>query len=337
MRLLIFSDLHLHNWNYGSTIESGGFNSRLLDQYHALLQISKYIVKNPGISHAIFCGDLFHSHGRLTADILYLARLGLKEICSKVGVTFLIGNHDIMNKSNKINSLCWIDEIRHAKIVTNQTHYEETGLSFCSYTENKDGLKKFLEQSGPYTFLHQGVQNVPMGSGFLINEILSEEIVPTHINRLFTGHYHTHRNINRITIVGSMNQLNWSDTGDTKGFLDYDTDSNIVRQIPIFAPRFINMDLCGVSSLGGIATDSVKSIKNNFIRVKNFNKDYIDDLKQEFSEAGARSVEFILPTDRSFKRLETISEFHLPTLVKEYVATNEIEEERYKIGLELMK
>ena len=176
---------------------------------------------------------------------------------------------------------------------------------------------------------------MPMGSGFLINEILTLDMIPNHVKNVYLGHYHSHKRHGKATIIGTPLQLNWSDAGDTKGFLIIDTDTGECEQIETDAPRFITLNLKGRGSCD-YSFDNFSN--NNFIRVRNYNSEYAEDIRKGLMEAGARSVEFVSkPTSaRDPKYPRVANGFHLPTLVKEYEESQGVTPERSKIGKEIM-
>ena len=79
MRVLIFSDLHLHNWPYGSTLVDG-MNSRLKAQADVLDVIADASVD---ADHVVFCGDLFHTHGKMDASVMRVAYEGFAKIAER--------------------------------------------------------------------------------------------------------------------------------------------------------------------------------------------------------------------------------------------------------------
>ena len=113
MKILIFSDLHLHQWNYGATIVDG-MNSRLKDQAKVMRQIANYINDNP-MDACVFGGDLVHVHGKIDAAVLKVAYEGLEMISqhlkSPSDMYVLVGNHDTADKSMKVHSLHWVEAL----------------------------------------------------------------------------------------------------------------------------------------------------------------------------------------------------------------------------------
>ena len=341
MRILCFSDIHLHNWHYGSSIV-GGMNSRLMDQASVLNQIAQYTYEN-SVDRVVFGGDLFHTHGKLDSSVLKVAFQGLSRITNPIPrfnpiqpmpAVFLVGNHDTDRKDKSVHSLHWLASTTSC-VVDSSFHDKLSGLSYLSYTESKDEVVDFFKHAGPICFLHQGIANVPMGSGFLINEILSADLVPDHVKYVYTGHYHKHTRVSdKITIIGSTLQLNWSDEGDSRGFLVIDTDTGTFEHVETKAPRFVTINMNNHLRPN---RNNEEPIMGNFVRVTNAEKAFQEDIRQEFTEAGARSVEFV-PKEEVKVKMNPISHdiFHLPTIVSEYEKAHNITEERSQVGKELM-
>ena len=66
---LIFSDLHLHPFLYGSSTTETGYNSRLWSQWLVIQEMIQDAVDR-GVKHAYFGGDLFHVHGTISVEAM---------------------------------------------------------------------------------------------------------------------------------------------------------------------------------------------------------------------------------------------------------------------------
>lgn len=344
MRVLIFSDLHLHNWPYGSTLVDG-MNSRLKAQADVLDVIAK---ASEDADHVVFCGDLFHTHGKLDAAVLEVAWRGFNRIAerSNANIDVIVGNHDTADKSMVQHSLHWIKAFNFGlkaspfRVIDSPLHNSHNladPFSFLPYTEDKAVIEKFFAECGDVCFMHQGVAKVPMGSGFLIDEILTQDMIPDHVKHVFTGHYHQHTGVSDVlTVIGSTMQHNWSDEGDDRGYVWYDTDTGVIELVDVGGPRFVTYNMNNALRSG---REIQESVNNNFVRVKNYVLGNEEDIREAFTEAGARSVEFV-QKEAETKRLDLSGNtggFHLPTLVKEYVEQQDIDDDRSKVGKELMK
>ena len=127
----------------------------------------------------------------------------------------------------------------------------------------------------------------------------------------------------------------WSDEGSTKGFLIVDTETGTIEQIETDAPKFVTYDM--INSLRPGRKNRV-SVYENFVRVTSYEEKFKDDIREELTEAGARSVEFVPKCTEvlSLQTPRTTDEFHLPTLVADYIKEQDVSDDRSKVGKEIM-
>lgn len=332
-RFVVFSDLHLNEWTYGSTLVDGK-NSRLLAQADVLKQIRDYCVAED-VRSVFFCGDLFHTHSKVSASVLHVAHEEFKAFKSAdIHVTFLVGNHDMSDKAGKVHTLDFLKELGTV-IEPNEGSMmyggskTEPSFYFYSYTEDRDALLDFIafcNQPG-YMFLHQGVRDVAMGSGFVIpNEILSADDIPDTMIMAFTGHYHSHRRVSsNLCIVGSPMQHDWGDTGENRGWLL--VDGKEVTQIQSKAPWFIELS-------PEQAMKDPELLVGNYVRITTPDKDWLVD-KEELVKQGALSVEFSVTKETTNQELIEVDSFELEPLIKEFEKRNKVTKVLGDIGREL--
>ena len=353
MKILIWADMHLHTWTYGSKLIDG-VNSRLLEQAKVMSRIAAAIRRDP-VGHIVFLGDLFHTHSKIDISVLKVAYEGITEIMDAAAETtgarmeVLVGNHDTDRKDMSVHALHWLNSIPGVSVVDNVWHDIEKGFSYLSYTENEDVLKKFFRMSQPICFMHQGLVDVPMASGFVVNEIMNHDMIPGHVRHVFTGHYHPFTVLPKATVVGSVMQHTWADMGDKRGWLMVDTEGQLgaapdLVQINSKAPEFITLNMCGCDSIG---TPLVSSkwvspgyAKNNYIRVTNYAESGIEKIRKELLDGGAASVEFVIKPKRyksTVVKAITGMGLSVPELVQEYEKEHSVSKERSNVGKELMK
>lgn len=328
----------MHTWRYGATITEHGYNSRLLFQYKVLNDIAQYATAND-IKHIFFLGDLFHTYSQVPTQVLSLAHnvFWWWKNQFNLDAYFLVGNHDMLDKKQgKIHSIGWLRE--YGTVIEEPCTFQVAGQTFHAmpYTEDAEKLHDFLQETpnGAIILLHQGVVGVPMGSGFVIDEILHPDLIPEQCKHLFTGHYHMHKKVNdKLTIVGSTMQLTWADVGDARGWVVYDTDTNEVEHVQSNAPEFRVFDMNDVSYLPGGLPPHMP-VQNNFIRVVNWKGDR-DELRETLKSQGAASVEFeldesIKPGTNLFKK----ADFSIEPIVKQYDEM-EMPKRRKEIGKQI--
>ncbi len=346
MRILIFSDLHLHNHVYGATIVDG-VNSRLQDGRNVLHQIAEYCEVDP-VSHIVFAGDLFHSHGKLDASVLKVAYEGFQEILDSSGcyIDVIVGNHDSGVKDMSVHALHWLkafsDDLgdEFIRVIDKPTHNwsgVHTGFSFLQYTESVDEIKEFFDNANETCFMHAGIDGVPMKSGFVPGSAFNTDMIPDHVQYVFAGHYHGHMKVtDKATVIGSPLQLNWADEGDDRGFIVYDTDTGEQEFIEIDAPKFVTINFEGTGWFGGLLQPS--DMAGNFLRIVNHDPSKQESIREEFTGAGARSVEFVVKL-KEVDRLQPLSSdgLYIPDAIRAYEKQKEVTPERRKVGEELRK
>ena len=139
MRFIVYSDLHLHCWSYGSKLIEGR-NSRLLQQIDVLNQMKKYAVQH-GIRDIFCCGDVTHTQGRTDAEVLMAGHEVFSGISADgIKQWWIPGNHDYKDRAGTIHSLSWLKEL--GALVEKQEFFlnytNGTSLAFLPYTESKD-------------------------------------------------------------------------------------------------------------------------------------------------------------------------------------------------------
>ncbi|MGH9910418.1 MAG: metallophosphoesterase family protein, partial [Nitrososphaerales archaeon] len=239
---LVFSDVHLHNWKYGSHLDSSGFNSRLLDQITTLSQIYGYAIEH-SIADIFFAGDLFHTHATLHAGPLAAAHKFFSTWHREGITTWAIpGNHDIADQQGRITSLETLKE----SIFVRDQQIGNDPFYFLPYTSNPEKVKNFLDNlpDNAYAFMHSGVQKVTINNkGFILNdEILDPTWIPDRIKHAFIGHYHSFKTTPKWTIPGSPMHHGWADAGDSRGFLHISPDQDRILPIGLNYPHFKVLD-----------------------------------------------------------------------------------------------
>jgi DNA repair exonuclease SbcCD nuclease subunit len=332
MKFLVFSDTHLHNWQYGANY-SNGWNSRLRAQAYVLGQMVDYCFNNH-IEDVFFCGDLFHTHGKVDAACLQVASTLFSKLDSfGIRSVTLVGNHDIADKAGVINSLAWLRGYKF-NILVDEPYIYPGKFKFValSYTENKETLQKFLSDVPPdhFVFMHQGVSGVPVGSDFVIpNEILTPDMIPSHVKHAFTGHYHTHKKVSdKLTIVGAPMQHTWADCGEDRGWLVVDSETGEYERVLSKAPRFVKTGPFEIN----------EGIEGNYIRVEYFvEPSDQEDSRKRLLQKGALSVEFSYsnPEAPRIRSIQSDGDFNLNTVIDKFQKTRGLDAKAIKIGEQL--
>lgn len=287
MKELIFSDLHLHNWSYGAYYNKG-WNKRLMIQRDFLKNLTR-VIREEGIQRISCCGDIFHQHGNVTADVLSVAYECFSNLSDLVEEAVLIpGNHDFQTKDGKINLTSFLEG---AGWNVAFPMLKDGNHGYIAFTHNKKEFTDRLKQLKrcEFLFLHQGVQNVPVGNGFeLPNEFLHSNLIPTK-SLAFTGHYHKHQKVSdNLVIVGSPMQHTWSDSGDERGYIILDTKTKSWEHRVWEGPRFIKQEVKVGQPINYF------DFTGNYIRIYgDVPLSELEDAKETAYDHGAASVEIV--------------------------------------------
>jgi DNA repair exonuclease SbcCD nuclease subunit len=282
----------MYEWSMGSAINNAGVNSRLYSQYLVVKQILDYCLEHQ-IKHVFFGGDWFHTFNTISAITLHWSIKSLQLLTdNQIQVYINDGNHDHATRSGQYTSLtaferpyCYVSQDRSFDVGVLK-------VKMIGYKENRDALLMNIEHEHiDMLFLHQGVSGEPMPSGFVIpDEILKPNDIPSN-TICWTGHYHNHKQITpNLTIIGSPLQLVWSDTSQTRGWIDYNTDTGEMLHIESVAPKFLNNP------------DPSVDVKGHFVRVPpgvevDKSAAFVQVLTEEEVPVTIHSLE--LPTDLS--------------------------------------
>lgn len=349
-KILIFSDFHLHNWSYGATYENG-WNSRLTDQKHIADQLVN-LARVHAVDYVVFCGDLFHTHGKVEAGPLSVAadlfsRLK-REVKGRSGaVTALIGNHDMGREASSVDWLLDMG-VNVVKDVQYDTEMKAGFISYCDNEQEFDKRAAVLKQHElEYWFLHQGVRFLPVGSDFVIpNEFLRHDKLPLHapFRLAFTGHYHSHQwATDKIVVIGAPMQFNWADKGDPRGCIVLDTWTHNWKFYPLKSPQFVTLD--GALIVQGVSVPhhspthrqamNLDCITDNFIKItEEVPRIFMDEVRKKLKEAGARSVEFSFKQAPAKVGMAT-NVFDLESLIDRYIKINKVSTEGVKIASQI--
>jgi DNA repair exonuclease SbcCD nuclease subunit len=306
---VVFSDLHLHPWAYGSRIVKGR-NSRLEQQKEVVQEIANYCQERE-IPEVVFTGDLFHTStvAAETSQAAYEAFGAFQD--SKVALSILVGNHDQSSRTGELHSLSFFNEFGQVydagaiafEALRGRFNTTIAGIPayFFPYTDDEAILRAYLDTARNercFLFLHQGVGGVEVNSkGFTLNEILTPSMVPSNCAMAFTGHYHSFKPVsNNLIIPGSTVQLNFGDEGEARGWLDVTVDGEQVTEINFIeskASKFITLHEEDFDSNGenNHLPNPLPNLAGNYIRVLSSGAYGPEELSNMVLQFGAVSCE----------------------------------------------
>lgn len=328
MKRIFISDIHLHTWSYGATVASNGMNTRLLAQAKALNEVERYAIEN-NIDYIYHGGDMFHTPGSVPTQALYVFNNFVRELSlNKINFRGIVGNHDQATKDGYINSV-----FPYATQQIENWYDRDLPVSMMGYTQDEDAIKQLLSlaaDEGGLILMHQGVKNVPLASGYVVDECLTPAMIPANC-MAFTGHYHFHKRVtSNLTVIGNLTALNWNDIDQEKGFLVWDDETNEIEFISSKAPRFISFS----------EGQELGLVENCFVRYTDEIKvTHIAEIRETLINNGAITVEFpnksaAVSSAISMAKIESNRRIFQP---REYLSVIEpkLEPRRKQVGEEL--
>lgn len=324
MKRLIFSDVHLHTWQYGARVLENGFNSRLWSQKLALDKMLDRAAEE-GVKYAYFGGDFFHTPGNVPTQALQVANEFFQRVQNHgIQLYMLAGNHDMASRNGKIHALAG------RQYVTAPGQYRMwrdggTPVHTLGYTTDSKVIEDFLKNTntdGGLILMHQGVAGVPLSSGYVLDERLTAEMIPENCEA-FTGHYHFYRAVSpRLTVIGNLSAINWSDIDQRKGYILWDDVTGNQEWIESEAPRFVTYD-------------PEQSVENCFVRYcEEVSRGDISEIRKELLQLGAIAIEFPsvkLDDMRSWRSFK--NRFNVVDYIKSL--EEDMEERRKEVGVEV--
>jgi len=248
--ILFYSDVHLGQRTYGTQHESGYYTSEL-DTINALESILE-TAKNPEVDLIICGGDFFHSNRPTSSNIKYAVDWFQRMDALNKKHYIIPGNHDASAYDHAISFIHSLNLKNTYLIDTyspNNLEWNGWSITFVPYqpslmsSKDKDkyfysNISKALASAENKTIIITHIQekSALVGSeATLISRGVDlvdiEEFDHNKKVLVLTGHVHRPQVYNKSTLTiaypGSINYINKSDLGTSKGFYLVDADGEI--------------------------------------------------------------------------------------------------------------
>lgn len=259
--IAIFSDIHLgvhHNSKFWHDVS---------------LSWAKWFIedlKNKGIEDVVFCGDYFHTRDEVSVDTLHFGSK-LLELFKDFNLVMIVGNHDCFLKdSSEVNSISPYSNWKNITVVDKTLSIDSFGkkINFIPW-----GAKLEEIPNADITFGHFEINLFKMNTyalcddGFVAEELLKKSQL------IISGHFHLmddrKYSDGRIVYVGNPFQMDFNDSGTTKGYYTLDLENgDMFFTENTFSPKHFNISLSYLLSENTL-TDKVKSkFKDNLVKLK---------------------------------------------------------------------
>ena len=185
------------------------------------------------IKTVVHLGDAFDNRKGIDYWALEWAKTNVYDQFEKLGITVynIVGNHDAYYKnSNEVNAVDGL--LRQYDNVIPISRPEEFCIGgmnalvlpwICSDNE-EETFELIKESKSKVVFGHLELNGFSAYPGHIMTDGLSAEKFEK-FDRVFTGHYHTKSDNEKVFYLGNPYQMFWNDVDDTRGFHIFDTDT----------------------------------------------------------------------------------------------------------------
>lgn len=233
MELLIFSDLHIHNYKRFSTENSRLYNTLdVLDKVFA-------VASNRNIKSILFCGDLFDKQKSIPTVVINetVDRFqSLFNMHPEISMYCITGNHDLGTRTSLeegyVSSLQHLDTVfPRLKVIDFGYVYlsEEIIVSGIPYLQSRTEFSEALERVHKHTnilLVHQTPDQ------FMDGELDVKDKRFKKFDHVFSGHIHQFKQYtDNFTMVGSPLHRDLGDEDNEKFILIYDTENKSIEQL----------------------------------------------------------------------------------------------------------
>lgn len=212
-------------------------------------------LKNRGVGNIIQLGDIWDNRRQVNFRALQFAQETFFEPINDAGIELhtLIGNHDIFYRETlDINSSgLLLRPYKHIHVYDEPTtlNFEKVSFDIIPWmcNDNKNICMEYMKNSkSDYCCGHFEINNFEVMKGIPYENGIEEEKFGKY-KQVFSGHFHIRSHRGNITYVGTPYELTWGDYNTPKGFLIFDTETNLWEYVenPITYFYYITYDEIG--------------------------------------------------------------------------------------------
>jgi DNA repair exonuclease SbcCD nuclease subunit len=241
------------------------------------------------IKDIFILGDLYHYRDEIAVNTIHVVNQILK-LWKDFNIVILVGNHDAFYKDRSdINSLSILNGWKNITVISEPTVCTILGKQATFLPWGAD-IKSVAKSD--ILFGHLEIESFRMNSHKACDHGTKSSDLLSKADLIMTGHFHLRdeRKYNDKTIiyVGNPFEMDFGDTGSTKGYyiLDFNTLSYEFFENTL-SPKHKKISLNDLTALKSISATEVKqTVENNIIKIvvdKKITTDNIDLLIQKIS------------------------------------------------------
>jgi DNA repair exonuclease SbcCD nuclease subunit len=261
MKILIFSDIHVHSYDRFSRKSPDGKNSRL-EMIMKILRNIRQECSQRGIDSVIFAGDLFEAKNKVPMIVfneVYREFKSWEDL--GLNVFMIPGNHDFAIRNGSEHGLNYLKDLKGFTVIENPCTDEWEGLNLCAVPYRERIERSWFERNdrdGIHICIAHGLvegacympSSPPLNPGS--SDVIDHEGIPTKdvimqswlddFDLSIVGHIHHSQILGKkknILIPGMPWQQHPHECVQNRGIWIYDTDtksleSKVFDDIPVF-------------------------------------------------------------------------------------------------------
>lgn len=251
MRILFSADHHHHPYQQFASVRQGGMSSRVVEGLVAeefLLSVER----EHHIDVHVRLGDLFHQKNVL--DAVTFSEVYDRIQMSAVPQILLCGNHDEAAGGLR-HGIEPFRHLPHVTVVSSPRACVFEGVTIYGVPYHNDvevarqAVKQFVrqhlapQQTPAVTFLafHGEITGAQTGSEYkLAGQLSLQDLYPSLYTAVFCGHIHEPQQLApNVWYVGSLLQRSFSDEGQPRSVVVFDTETRQGERLLVPGPRFV--------------------------------------------------------------------------------------------------
>ena len=234
MKIAIIGDLHFGVKNSSPV---------MMDYQNKCFEFIFDVLEKNNCKTIFQLGDTFDSRRTTNMKTLKFAYDSFFDKLKEKNIDFhtVVGNHDIYYRENlDVHSVgLLLEQYDNVHVYDKPTRIEFDGIPFDFIPwvakSNEDEIYDYIGKSNSrYALGHFEINNFEV----IVNSFFSggsEAILFRRYRHVFSGHFHNAQTKYNITYVGTPYELNWGDAKSKKGFVMFDTETEMWEfiQVPI--------------------------------------------------------------------------------------------------------
>jgi DNA repair exonuclease SbcCD nuclease subunit len=321
MKILVFTDLHVHRWSDFALPLADGSNTRLEDGIAVFAKVQR-VAEEQKVDAIVFDGDILHRRGVVETFVYNKLFMAVDALATwarprNIRIVFVPGNHDLAARLHGMSTV--VLSFRSLGILVPLTPMQlgwgKDSIGLIPYLDDASVIAKSFKKMRDCSviFYHGGLSGATTGP---LEHKPKEEIDPASLPTkpfIMCGHYHKRQQISeKVWYVGSPMQHCRGDAGDDeKGCCVLDLAKKEITWHNFDFPRFLTRTYPDVAGIEG-----------NFVDVSyDPAKVTLAVVKKAYAAARAElTTPMVVVNDKSSrKRIEVDATFDPHKLMSRYV------------------